>query len=589
MPFIYKPFRQTMSPQNEPINPAVNNIFSVAVNGQVCNGYRFRIFDMNNNLISAPSTNLVTLPVTWINDRQYLVNDIVYYTSNSKTYKCILENTSPSIWALDIAYKIGDKVYYDVNGLYYTCIANHTSTSQLPPIETAYWEQDLTPFIPTNILYWTEVTSGTLYDGDILNISVAKNSLEAGNQYKWQVDMYSTILTISSVDTTNDTMAITNHNLLAGDIVYIDSTGNLPTANLWAANWSNASEIYIVGDRVFYATNSTYYKCKQQHTSSDSILPTNTTYWDVESPASLTAYTKYYVRPYDKNNILLYDNIEAAKNGRGNINIITAGDGTITISNIALSDEIPFTSYSEATFELTVGTIEGQSYTFIPIYSHPEGILVNKFEAFLYNSANEIIDQSGETYSSNVRYFFNGFLTNETYGVRFVATNNSGQESDTGIIQFNVSYSAPNIMVSALAENICKDSCVKVSWPDIYQIYGVVDGTSQYIENYITYGWYGLHLDNNSTLTYNDVNMKVGGSLPIFLWQPDATSFVGLIAEFINSENGSYIQIGYDGNRFYQDRDGIVLNNAPLELTQNGVYLISIVDVNLYTNLITTL
>ncbi len=85
----------------------------------------------------------------------------------------------------------------------------------------------LTPFIPTNILYWTEVTSGTLYDGDLLNISVAKNSLDAGNQYKWQVNMYSTILTVSSVNTTNDTMAITNHNLLAGDIVYIASTGNL--------------------------------------------------------------------------------------------------------------------------------------------------------------------------------------------------------------------------------------------------------------------------------------------------------------------------------------------------------------------------
>ncbi len=91
------------------------------------------------------------------------------------------------------------------------------------------------------------------------------------------------------------------------------------TANLWAGNWSNASEIYIVGDRVFYTANSTYYKCKLQHTSSDSILPTNTTYWDVENPANLTAYTKYYVRPYDKNNILLYDNIESAKNGRGNI------------------------------------------------------------------------------------------------------------------------------------------------------------------------------------------------------------------------------------------------------------------------------
>ncbi len=144
-------------------------------------------------------------------------------------------------------------------------------------------------------------------------------------------------------------------------------------------------------------------------------------------------------------------------------------------------------------------------------------------------------------------------------------------------------------MVSALAENICKDSCVKISWPDIYQIYGIVDGTSNYIENYITYGWYGLHLNADSTLTYNDVNMKVGGSLPIFLWQPDTTSFIGLIAEFTNSENGSYIQIGYDGDRFYQDRDGIILNNAPLALTENGVYLISIVDINLYTNLITTL
>ncbi len=77
------------------------------------------------------------------------------------------------------------------------------------------------------------------------------------------------------------------------------------------------------------------------------------------------------------------------------LHIITTGDGTITVSNIALSDEIPFTSYSEATLELTVDTITSQSYTFVPTYTHPEGILVNKFEAFLYNDSNEIIDQSG--------------------------------------------------------------------------------------------------------------------------------------------------------------------------------------------------
>lgn len=48
-------------------------------------------------------------------------------------------------------------------------------------------------------------------------------------------------------------------------------------------DWSSASVSYAVGNLVRYATDTNIYVCLQAHTSSGSILPTNTTYWMVWS------------------------------------------------------------------------------------------------------------------------------------------------------------------------------------------------------------------------------------------------------------------------------------------------------------------
>lgn len=490
MPFIYKPFRQTMSPNNVSINPAVNNDFTAIINGQICVGYRFRVFDMDNVIVSAASKEVATLGTS-------------------------------------------------------------------------------------------------LYDGDTLTITINSGNLVAGNKYKWIVDLYSSYLTLTGVDTSLDTIGVANHNLSTGDMIFMQTTGTYPTYFSYQYDWVEDTD-YIIGDKIKYAVNGNYYSCKLAHTSSASILPTNTTYWDVISASTISAYTKYYVRAKDKDNLYIFENIEAARNNTGKIDFTGAGTGTITICNIATSDEIPFSAYSVPTASLTVGTLTTQSHEFVPTYTHTQGILVNKFQAFLYNEDGDVLDSSDEIYSSNVRYTFDGFLSGNTYGVKFVITNNAGQECNTGIVSFSVSYSSPSLIITADAENICKDSCIKISWGNLVQIIGEVTGDSTYIENYLTLGDYGLSLDISAILEYAGVGMEVGGTLPIFIWQPITTSFTGIIAEFTNTDTMEYVKIYYDGSKFYQDRNGVIMNNLPFALTTDTAYLIAVIGNDLYTKSIGT-
>jgi len=54
---------------------------------------------------------------------------------------------------------------------------------------------------------------------------------------------------------------------------------NLDSEAKGKGTWASGTN-YIIGDIVFYSTNGCSYICKSSHTSSSSIVPTNTTYWD---------------------------------------------------------------------------------------------------------------------------------------------------------------------------------------------------------------------------------------------------------------------------------------------------------------------
>ena len=359
--------------------------------------------------------------------------------------------------------------------------------------------------------------SSPLYNGDELSISVAENLLTAGNNYKWQIDLYANELTVSSINTTTDILTISNHNLNTGDIVYIQSTGTLPSGT--------------------------------------------------------SAFTIYYIRKISTNEIALYATYEAAKSNGTKVNLTSVGSGTITISNIAISEQIPFSAYNTPTVSLSVSSINTQSYEFVPTYTHSQGIIANKFNAYLADINNNIIDESGEIYSSNVRYTFDGMLNDTTYKVKFDITNAINQTVSTGWINFTVSYDVPSLIIKPTATNLTDESSVLFEWLNAVQNLSVVTGTYSYANNFITSGNNALLLNSGAVLTINNLNIGIE-STDGWVWKPNSTSYTGDIIKLEDTNTGNYIKIGYNGTNFYRNINGEVFNNRAKSLQSNKVYLI---------------
>lgn len=416
---IYKPVRQYMSPQNISINPAVNNTFSLIIDGKQCIAYRFSVYDFSNDRKVPPSTAKVNL---------------------------------------------------------------------------------------------TE----TLYNGDTLEIVVASGSLTAGNDYKWMVELYANELTVSNVATSTGVLTSNNHNLNTGDTVYIQSTGSIPTG--------------------------------------------------------YSAFTLYYVRKYSSNTFGLYPTYEGAKSdtdGNDAIKPSNTGSGIISVSNVVISEQVPFKTSSVPTLTLSPTTITKQKYNFIPIYEHAEDVLVNSFVAELYNEDDVLLKSSGTVYSSNIRYEFDGLLSGNIYKVKFTAVNNNGQECTTGFVEFDVDYPQPTLNIKPSVINNYDDSSISIEWDAAIQTFGTVEGLYEYLEGG------GIHLENGAILTFSEMAINNPSTI-IYLWTPDSLSFIGIISKCINTDIEDYLCIGYNGTAFYRNQNGEIYLNYPQSLNEGMSYIIGL-------------
>ncbi len=77
---------------------------------------------------------------------------------------------------------------------------------------------------------------------------------------------------------------------------FVGEDGANGTSLTSKGNWASGTA-YKVSEVVYYATNKTSYVCKKAHTSSSSILPTNTTYWTVLAAPGTDGQdaTQYYM------------------------------------------------------------------------------------------------------------------------------------------------------------------------------------------------------------------------------------------------------------------------------------------------------
>jgi len=428
MAIIFEPIRQLMTPQNTAIDPSSDNDFVVFLNGGTGIAYRFRVFDVNNNLVATPSTN----------------------------------------------------------------------------------REDL---------------GSTVFNGDPVPHTVLAGDLVAGNEYRYQFDLYGNDLTVSSIDLGTDILTVANHNLNSGDIVYIQSTTTLPTGT--------------------------------------------------------SAFTIYYIGRISSNELALYTTYEAAKINGTKVNITGAGSGTITISNIAISAQVKFFANSTPSLTLPGGVLTEQSEDFVPVYSQAESILVTYFNAYLYDSNGNLEDESGQIFSSDVRYTFSGLRSGLAYKVQFIAVNGRGQIADTGQVDYTVTYTIPSIGIEPTVTNQANRASVLVEWSDIVQIVGSITGSSSYIPDFMETGNTALNITAGSTLEFTGLVIDNDQTLA-FVWYPDSTGYTGDIVKMENTTTGDYLTVSYDGTRFFRNINGVVFNKPDQALVLNQVYLIAVTSQKLF-------
>ena len=541
---IYKPARQFMTPNNVPIDPAVENEFELTVGGQICKAYRFSVFDMENNKVDDASTGRIDLD-------------------------------SP------------------------------------------------------------------LYDGDILKHKIGAGKLDAGNTYKWQMDLYAEDVEfpISVTAKQHEVGSIgtgTSHYFTLADtsVVYSNGTevhfecdspaeewpknikpketyflrqnfGSSNTSpgryyiysskeNAEADSTTTTGRIQIGGGELPDSSNK-FYMVKGTFASEMSCGQThhNFSTGDVvfvgggeEKPSSFKDYTPYYVRSINTNTIKLYDNIEGARNDAGGIAI---KDGTkAIISNVATSEQIVFSAYDTPSFVLRQEILNSHTHTFVPEYSHPQGVMINNWTARVCVGDNtDEFDSSGTIYRSKVEYTYDGLLSGVNYCVCFDAETNVGQKITTGWVSFIADYQTQEIDIVPTATNDEFNACVHVSWGGLVSIPGVFfSGDPKFVDDFVVVGNRALNIGNGQSLTYSNVKMTEDSMPPRFWWSPNSEKFNGVIMSARNTNTMERVIVGYEGGAFYLE-----VNNSgkqrseQIKIDPKYAYLISFMDekLDIYT------
>lgn len=190
--------------------------------------------------IRVDNYNAAQLSSTWTSGISYRTSDTVNH--NGTWYRCVRATSSQvpngisnmgywvpaplgSSWDSALSYKAQDVVFNAANNTWYRCIL--ANSNQIPP----------------NVTYWVSIpriTQDTGYTNT--NIEVL---MFFGTWYYYNSGWYS-------------------------------MPTNTPIVSwVWRSGYN-----YSVNDLVYYGTTPVWYRCTVPHTSSGSILPTNTAYWE---------------------------------------------------------------------------------------------------------------------------------------------------------------------------------------------------------------------------------------------------------------------------------------------------------------------
>ena len=250
------------------------------------------------------------------------------------------------------------------------------------------------------------------------------------------------------------------------------------------------------------------------------------------------------------------------------------------------SYENVFKAYATATISITnfIDVMTTRSYTFTASVTQAQGIGVERFGWIIRNkdTGEETVNTIDENniYSSDIRVFYDGFLSGTTEEIKVKCWLNDGTSVETEFKQFTVNYQliAFENLVNAEAQ---EDSGVAVKWNRLSYIIGETDSADfEYVnDGHEGYDHPYIHINAGNTIKFDTVNTAQ------MAFPTSVSHIVGFWTDTINSSiykatgkdsdgQAYYIELKSDANNFILDINGTEQTLFPRTVIQKWLTVV---------------
>lgn len=250
------------------------------------------------------------------------------------------------------------------------------------------------------------------------------------------------------------------------------------------------------------------------------------------------------------------------------------------------SYENVFKAYATATISITnfVDVMTTRSYTFTASVTQAQGIGVERFGWIIRNkdTGEETVNTIDENniYSSDIRVFYDGFLSGTTEEIKVKCWLNDGTSVETEFKQFTVNYQLIAFENLVNAE-VQEDSGVSVKWNRLSYISGSYDNTNF---EYVNDGREGydhpyIHINAGNTIKFDTVNtaqmeFPTRVSHVVGFWTDTVNSSIYKATGKDSNGQAYYIELKSDADNFILDINGTEQTLFPRTVVQKWLTVV---------------
>lgn len=250
------------------------------------------------------------------------------------------------------------------------------------------------------------------------------------------------------------------------------------------------------------------------------------------------------------------------------------------------SYENVFKAYATATISITnfVDVMTTRSYTFTASVTQAQGIGVERFGWIIRNkdTGEETVNTIDENniYSSDIRVFYDGFLSGTTEEIKVKCWLNDGTSVETEFKQFTVNYQLISFENLVNAE-VQEDSGVSVKWNRLSYISGSYDNTNfEYVDDGREgYDHPYIHIEAGNTIKFDTVNtaqmeFPTRVSHVVGFWTDTVNSSIYKATGKDSNGQAYYIELKSDANNFILDINGTEQTLFPRTVIQKWLTVV---------------